>query len=814
MVTIGADLHKRSHTLVAVDDNGRRLAERTAPATPAGHLELLAGHASVSPSAAGRWRTAATSPVASSATWSSAGEAVVRVPPKLMAGARRSGREPGKSDPIDALAVARAALREADLPVARLDGPEREVRLLVDHREDLVGRAHRAPEPPPLAPPRAHAGRGARVPWPRPSPRPRRARGPARRDRGHRRPDRPGPRRPHPRAHRVHRPPRARARRRSCDPSPRSCWRCRAAVALTAAKLIGETADIGRFRSSSAFARHNGSAPVPVWSGNSGRHRLSADRQPPAQRRSPSDRHHADAAGGQGPGLHREAARRQATPRPRRSGPYAATSATRSSAGCATMTPLERPARRPWRWPLDIGATDDRASPSRHRGAPCPPRTPTPPDVRLRRDVRGGGRCGHDRAPRHRPVLHVPAGARPRPRAGLPCRHRCGAVRRADRAAGARHAPHAVPGAARGGRHAPPRGVRSPSRQGARVQHPDVRGGRRRSRHRGDVPELEEVGLAAIRTRAERRPRSSPRSTRASGSASPSPGASPTRSPSACPRRCSSSSRWTGASGGAVRGARGRARRSAGAPSSAGCRTASRRCSTRTRPGRGWCGRWLRTFGPGTREDLRWWTGWTVAAVRRRSPPNDALEVDLDGGTDRVGAARRPRADEPAPGALGRAAAGARRDDHGLGRPRLVPGPPPGRACSTPTATPARPSGSTAASWAAGATARVGRGRLAALRRCGRGERPHASVRRPRPGDVAGSRAHPDQLPDADRDRAPRLAGRPGQESGGRGARDHLPSRPGHRPGASNSSRHMRQQVTGTRSHRSRTELISCTRPG
>ena len=59
--------------------------------------------------------------------------------PKLMAGARRSGREPGKSDPIDALAVARAVLREPDLPVATLDGPDRHVRLLVDHREDLVG---------------------------------------------------------------------------------------------------------------------------------------------------------------------------------------------------------------------------------------------------------------------------------------------------------------------------------------------------------------------------------------------------------------------------------------------------------------------------------------------------------------------------------------------------------------------------------------------------------------------------------------------------------------------------------------------------
>jgi transposase len=55
-----------------------------------------------------------------------------------MANARDSARTYGKSDPIDALAVARAALREPDLPLAQLDGPSRELRLLVDHREDLV----------------------------------------------------------------------------------------------------------------------------------------------------------------------------------------------------------------------------------------------------------------------------------------------------------------------------------------------------------------------------------------------------------------------------------------------------------------------------------------------------------------------------------------------------------------------------------------------------------------------------------------------------------------------------------------------------
>lgn len=45
--------------------------------------------------------------------------------------------------------------------------------------------------------------------------------------------------------------------------------------ALTAAKIVGETADVRRFRSKDAFARHNGTAPLPVWSANQKRHRLS-----------------------------------------------------------------------------------------------------------------------------------------------------------------------------------------------------------------------------------------------------------------------------------------------------------------------------------------------------------------------------------------------------------------------------------------------------------------------------------------------------------------------------------------------------------
>jgi hypothetical protein len=56
----------------------------------------------------------------------------------MMANTRTRARTYGKSDPIDALAVARAALQEPDLPAAQLDGPAREARLLVDHRDNLV----------------------------------------------------------------------------------------------------------------------------------------------------------------------------------------------------------------------------------------------------------------------------------------------------------------------------------------------------------------------------------------------------------------------------------------------------------------------------------------------------------------------------------------------------------------------------------------------------------------------------------------------------------------------------------------------------
>jgi len=275
MVTLGIDAHKRTHTVVVIDDVGRELGSKTTTATTTlDHLDML------------RWAAR----FGGERTWAvedcrhlsrrleadllAAGERIVRVPPKLMAHARDAARTYGKSDPIDALAVARAALAHPDLPAAQLDGPARELRLLVDHREDLVAERTRCinrlrwhlheldPSWDPIARSMtsyktidgvmgrlAHLeGMVARVA---------------------------GEIAVHVRDLTV----KERALQREITDRVKVLAPALLAMvgvgALTAAKIVAEVADIRRFKSKDAFARHNGTAPLPVWSGNRERHRLS-----------------------------------------------------------------------------------------------------------------------------------------------------------------------------------------------------------------------------------------------------------------------------------------------------------------------------------------------------------------------------------------------------------------------------------------------------------------------------------------------------------------------------------------------------------
>src|SRR6202030_1389285 len=139
MIVIGADVHKRKHTFVAVDEVGRWLGEKTVRATTEGHIAAI------------MW---AREQFGTDLKWGiedcrnmsarlerdliGADQKVVRVPTKLMAQTRKSARRRGKSDPIDAESVARAVLREPDLPVASHDETSRELKLLTDRRDVLV----------------------------------------------------------------------------------------------------------------------------------------------------------------------------------------------------------------------------------------------------------------------------------------------------------------------------------------------------------------------------------------------------------------------------------------------------------------------------------------------------------------------------------------------------------------------------------------------------------------------------------------------------------------------------------------------------
>jgi transposase len=274
MVTIGVDLHKRTHTLVVVDPAGLKLGTRTVEATTAGHLGGLSWVAQRWPQR--RWALEDCRNLSRrfEADLLRAGETVVRVPPKLTAGARQTAREPGKSDPIDALAVARAALREPDLPTAQLEGEVREIRLLLDHREDLVAERTRIQN---RLRWHLHELDPGNEPAPRSLDRAKVLRAVEQRLTGI-----PGV------VARLARELVDRCRQLTLEidqlrselegmvarlaPSLLTLQGC---GALTAAKLVGEVVDIGRFRSRAAFAKYNGTAPIPAGSGNSHHHRLN-----------------------------------------------------------------------------------------------------------------------------------------------------------------------------------------------------------------------------------------------------------------------------------------------------------------------------------------------------------------------------------------------------------------------------------------------------------------------------------------------------------------------------------------------------------
>ncbi len=277
MIVIGADTHKSSHTLAAIEAaTGRLTADRTVHARRRAFEDLLTWARDVDGERLWALEDCRHVSGALERFLLARGERVVRVPPKLMAGARHSAREPGKSDGIDAVAIARAAIREGldTLPVAQLAGPELDVRLLVDHRERLVGQRTALINdlrwglhdlwPEVEIPPRALITGSwqdrvtRRLTGCEQTARVRIARDELRR---------------------------IRELTRAITGLERELAELVAGLAprllaeqgcgvLTAAKLIGEIAGVGRFATDAKLARTAGAAPVPASSGRTHRHRL------------------------------------------------------------------------------------------------------------------------------------------------------------------------------------------------------------------------------------------------------------------------------------------------------------------------------------------------------------------------------------------------------------------------------------------------------------------------------------------------------------------------------------------------------------
>jgi transposase len=141
MIVLGADTHKSSHTIAAVNSaTGEVLGDKTIQVGAGGFAALLIWARGLVGERAWALEDCRHVSGALERFLIARGERVVRVSTRLMAGTRRSSRERGKSDQIDAIAVARAALAAGvdTLPTAALAGPELDLRLLVDHRERLV----------------------------------------------------------------------------------------------------------------------------------------------------------------------------------------------------------------------------------------------------------------------------------------------------------------------------------------------------------------------------------------------------------------------------------------------------------------------------------------------------------------------------------------------------------------------------------------------------------------------------------------------------------------------------------------------------
>lgn len=279
MIIVGIDAHSRSHAAAASDEQGRLIEGIDIDAGVRGLEQLCAWLESLPQPRLVAIENARGYGLAIVRRLLAQGEELVDVPASLTCDGRRGSGQRGKHDQGDALVIARIGLRDRErLP--RLDASvlDDELKLLVDARDQLIVEAGRWRN-------RVHAllrvaapGYQAKTGALASAGNVRRARSIARRAA-------------------QHDPTRGRLALQALDRvavlerdadgleqeikdllKTRGCTHLlaiRGVGPIVAAKILGETRGIGRFRSAPAYAAHTGTAPVPASSGRVQRHRLN-----------------------------------------------------------------------------------------------------------------------------------------------------------------------------------------------------------------------------------------------------------------------------------------------------------------------------------------------------------------------------------------------------------------------------------------------------------------------------------------------------------------------------------------------------------
>lgn len=137
-VAVGIDPHKESFAAAGVNEQARVLADRQLQYNPKGFLELVNWAGGLGEKIRFGIEGSGSYGAALARFLIEAGFEVCEVPPALAVRKRQRKRSQGKSDPVDAVAIAKVMVEEASLPTARRSEILGDLKLLVERHSQLT----------------------------------------------------------------------------------------------------------------------------------------------------------------------------------------------------------------------------------------------------------------------------------------------------------------------------------------------------------------------------------------------------------------------------------------------------------------------------------------------------------------------------------------------------------------------------------------------------------------------------------------------------------------------------------------------------